>query len=1113
MLPDSKARRMLWNMLDAIYIKGFKTFARPVRMPLEDGITAIVGPNGSGKSNITDAVLFALGEQSPSVLRAGAMSDVVFSGSESLPAAGLAEVTLVLDNSGGRISLPYQEVSISRRITRSGETEYKINGSPARLADVRAVAGEAGIGRHSVLRQGAVGAIVAGGPSACRMALEEAAGLGVYRRRRLAASRRLERADAQLEKSRQLESEISTRLRQIEREAAAAREYRNLESRYRRLSLAHLYRVASQGLEGRRRKLEDLESQVRELENQEKTLGQEQDQTGLKLRKIEGELQACEQILEAMEDGAERLRTETLRADRMLLQLGGGRDRKKERAREISRLENELQKIVGTLEAMEQEVRRLEEERSAGRENLTRCEQAAREAREEETDLKRRKARLLVELERLRASLDQDGSWEDEARALSDEDLEQLAAVAAGKTGAVSSGLREVSDALCERLKRHRRVVERSSTEVNRRRGALAALRGDVESRIRFLQDNERDDGPGVRLREVIQAQPGYEAAVDAALKELGDGVLAEDLGEGVRLVSGTQRVAVRLDAQRMEESRTPPGKPLADCVKVTDERYADAVERILCGTYVIEDPARISLDNGYIAVTRRGLRLTRASVSREDGAGDFVRKARLSAEKRRIEDLERGPGIILDELETTISKISERVGGLSTGAEDIRSCVERLHRAYRLLAVQARSRQSRAKNARESLLRNRERSERLKQMISTSEKKLREIESSEKRAEEKVSETSVALESAREKLQRMDQRLSRLREDVARGRDRRDRISMALERGKKLSSAANEREEQLVGRAERVCERLSAALGVRRDDLRRSRGSLNEARLKLSRKQNAQATQAAELAGELARARAECKNLQERLERAEQAAVGAGREIEDEWGATIEEAKKVAEDLAGADVEAERQQLARQLKRFGDVNLLAISQEDELRQRHDFISSQRADAEEASTELNRIIQEIDREIESRFAQTFEQVRRSFGEMVPRMMEGARGELELSEEGVEIGIRLGRRGSRPLRVLSGGERALLALSFLFSIFLGRLERGAGWFCMLDEAEAALDDLNLARFLSVVDSYRAEGQFLLVTHQKRTMASADVLYGVTVDASGATTVVSKRLQGE
>jgi chromosome segregation protein len=233
---------------------------------------------------------------------------------------------------------------------------------------------------------------------------------------------------------------------------------------------------------------------------------------------------------------------------------------------------------------------------------------------------------------------------------------------------------------------------------------------------------------------------------------------------------------------------------------------------------------------------------------------------------------------------------------------------------------------------------------------------------------------------------------------------------------------------------------------------------------------------------------------------------------MESEWGATLEAARREAERHP-PDTAEERGRLARKLKRFGDVNLLALSQEQELRERYQLIAGQRADAEAAATELNRIILSIDREIEARFSETFGRVRGAFGEMVPRMMEGASGVLELSEEGVEVGLRLGRRGWKPLRVLSGGERALLALSFLFSVFLSRPGGDSGAFCVLDEAEAALDDLNLARFLAVVDSHRAGGQYLLVTHQKRTMAAADVLYGVVQDAAGATTVVSKRMQGE
>jgi chromosome segregation protein len=315
-----------------------------------------------------------------------------------------------------------------------------------------------------------------------------------------------------------------------------------------------------------------------------------------------------------------------------------------------------------------------------------------------------------------------------------------------------------------------------------------------------------------------------------------------------------------------------------------------------------------------------------------------------------------------------------------------------------------------------------------------------------------------------------------------------------------------------LAARAARAATRLVTTVRRRRNALRRLRGETAEAHRRVSAERTTISRKTVELAGKLATTRAQAERLAEEVCRAETAAAEAGEEIQAEWGTTLDAARHEAEKH-GESTDGERITLARRLKRFGDVNLLALSQEEGLRERHQFISAQRADAEAAANELNRIIQSVDREIEVRFSETFRRVKDAFGEMVPRMLEGSSGVLELSEDGVEIGLRLGRKGWRPLRVLSGGERALLALSFLFSVFLSRTGEDSGAFCVLDEAEAALDDLNLARFLSVVDSHRANGQYLLVTHQKRTMAAADVLYGVIQDASGATTVVSKRLQGE
>src|SRR3954470_18570469 len=279
-------------------------------MPLAGGVTAIVGPNGSGKSNITDAILFALGEGSPSILRAGLMNDLIFSGSDSLPAVGAAEVTLVVDNASGTISLPYEEVLLTRRISRSGETEHRINGVRARLTDVRSVAGEAGLGRHSILRQGAVDAIVSGGAAACRTALEEAAGLGVFRRRRFAASRKLERAATQLESSRRLEEELSTQLQRIEAEAVAAREYRELEARYRELSLAHLYRIATQDLTEARKSVADLEERVSVIGTRQESLHEERRQLETEEKEFESRVRAAEEAIRGIEDGSETLHVE-----------------------------------------------------------------------------------------------------------------------------------------------------------------------------------------------------------------------------------------------------------------------------------------------------------------------------------------------------------------------------------------------------------------------------------------------------------------------------------------------------------------------------------------------------------------------------------------------------------------------------------------------------------------------------------------------------------------------------------------------------------------------------------------------------------------------------------
>ncbi len=1117
-------------MLSAIYIKGFKTFARPVRMPLSGGVTAIVGPNGSGKSNITDALLFALGEGSPSILRAGLMNDLIFSGSNSLPPASIAEVTLVLDNAKGDISLPYEEVSLTRRISRGGETEYRINGTRARLTDIRTIAGEVGLGRHSVLRQGAVDAIVSGGAAACRNALEEAAGLGVFRRRRLAAARKLERAADRLHSSRRLEAELSAQLRRIETEAVAAREYRELETRYRELSLAYLFRVATRDLDDVRQRLAHLESSASALSARQKSLREEGRRLGDEEKKIEGRVRAAEEAIRGLENGEEDLRAQALLAERTLLRLEGTLDRGTDRLRLVSRLQAELDGTNSKIRHLEEMIRGLEEEHSRSKEAFRRAEELVAWGRAEHAAAAERQTRLSGKLRELRERREGVITRLRDADVLGGEELTRLEELGEELGTSYSpEGLRERSAALLDRLEQVRGAVAGRADEANRRRGVLAALVGRTEAEIRALRTvGENGNGNGKRLYEVLRPHPGYEAAVEAALGDLAGGVLVDTLGEGMRFLLGgesVERVVVRLDAEGLPKNGTPPGKPLLDCVEILDASYSEALERLLDGAYVLERAEPAAPKSGYdVAVTRAGLRFTRTSASRCTRDGDFARQVRIGQEEERLNELNGRLGDRLYDLQEATLSASERLDEQTARVEALASLSARTVRIARLLASETGRRARKASIAGERRTVDKAQVQKIESETSKIEDELCETRGDEERAKEKLNYAHSDVELKYAASRETAGSLAHARTELRSAREHQARVSRLLANleGRVSNAGTTARLPKLAHRLVEHGRRLDEAARVRLVRLRLSRSETAGLQARAAERRAALAREAGDLTGELARATSEATALRGELSRAEEAVGAAETEIYEEWGATLEIARAADQALretpqAGGDLERQRHSLARKLKNFGDVNLLAISQEGALRERHEFVSAQRADAEAAATEIERIIQSVDGEIEARFAATFREVRRTFREIVPRMLEGAEGELELSEEGVEVGLKLRGRGWRPLRVLSGGERSLLALSFLFSIFLGRFGVSsadrAEVFCMLDEAEAALDDINLARFLAVVDSYRAHGQFLLVTHQKRTMAAADVLYGVTPDASGATVVVSKRLTGD
>ena len=526
---------------------------------------------------------------------------------------------------------------------------------------------------------------------------------------------------------------------------------------------------------------------------------------------------------------------------------------------------------------------------------------------------------------------------------------------------------------------------------------------------------------------------PGYEVAVEAALGEYGAGVLAENLDEGMKLLSHAEPVAVRLDARAMAANGNVPGKPLAECVEVTDGRYAEAVQRLLTGIYVVERPGDGANANGYVAVTRDGFRLTRTGVSLRPGSGNFAREARLAAWTEYLEALKNGPGGLLYDLrEERIGRVGPP-GLAGRDGQDLSSSAGRAARARALISREARRRKSRRGDLSQGSSGSRA------EVRGPLARSLREGTRAghgygrprSARATTLASATAAA--DAARVAPDADRRASELRATLAAGKKRQAEISRRLER---TSPAEIDLTSPSRPRASRACGDLRQGQGAE-ERAAEGQGRGADARREISNQRTTfragPSSSPANWQPPARRPSASPRRYRGPRPRPPKPA----RRYSPSGGHPGDRPASKPEST-GENTDKERHALARRLKRFGDVNLLAVSQEEGLRERHRFVSSQRADAEAAASELNRIIQSVDGEIESRFSETFGRVREAFGEMVPRMIAGSSGVLELSEEGVEIGLRLGEEGLASIAcAVRGSGRCSRSLSCSASSSAGR----------------------------------------------------------------------------
>jgi chromosome segregation protein len=1163
--------------LRSLRLRGFKSFPDPVEIRLEPGVAVVVGPNGSGKSNVADAIVWAAGSLTPSELRAEKPDDVLFAGGGDRKAVDACEVELVFDNEdGGLADLDFAEVSIVRRLARGGEGQYLVNRAPVRRTDLVELLADVGLGgaMHSIVSQGKVDAMLASKPEDRRALIEEAAGLGKFKRRRHRAELKLARVATQVERARDVEDEVRKRLRPLALQATAAERAEKLRHQIARLRARvadlDLAAIAERRAEAddrraaaalaRRAAAERLQALLEERRRAEEELG---DAAGRREAAV-GSLYRLRSATERLELRRESAAAVAARAHAELGELRRAGETRDDAA--IAALEEAFAAAAARSRDAARASGAAAERARIAHERLVAAETAlagAAEARLEEL----RSRREAAERELAAAAGERQGAGRTLLRLASARERlavrRESATVLAGRLRAEAAD----AEAIARSAAPDPAELERAANEAAAVARLAATERDDLSERARAARERvaalerslaEREGiAPAARaLAEagerlalsLVEAEPGAERAVAAALGARASALVADDPGAGLALLErargaglGSLTVLVGADPQALVASL--PVVPLGDLLAqhapaVTTEGFGydpgrgelwfagETAEAVL-----LEQEARRraladeadELDGRAEAAARAAEEAAERAAAAETAYAEVAHlrgrrvdpdlAARLAARAAAVADtiaaavdtaarLEAPLRARLDDSSHGAGDLGERLRALGADEADARrAAADAGARAQAAAVVVARlggSERPVQPSAEADL----------DELARTAAALLAE---SEHRAHEAASAADAARVAEAALAERSPRSPSLDPGVVAAVAEGAERLAAVLA---DAAAAAARFEAPLQARVDAGAARTGELAG----ELRR----LGAAEVEERRRAEEAAERAAAVDVELARLDGEAAEAtRRRTEAASAASVQPVRDGGPGNGVPVNREVPPAElELLGDDrdeLAAKAERLERRREELGKVNPLAKEEYETEKERLDELAAQREDLERSLAELQALRDELAETVARRFDETFAAVARNFEDVATTLFPGGEGRLRLvegedgeeGEPGVEVELRpAGKRVTR-LSLLSGGEKALGAISFLFALFLAR----PCPFYLLDEVEAALDDANIARFVELLRRYADRAQFVVITHQKRTMEAADVLYGVTMGTDGVSEIVSRRLPRE
>lgn len=1174
--------------LKSIEVQGFKSFANKILFEFHNGITGIVGPNGSGKSNVADAVRWVLGEQRAKQLRGGNMQDVIFSGTENRKPLSYASVAITLDNSDHQLAVDYQEVTVTRKLYRSGESEYLINGISCRLKDVNELFYDTGIGKegYSIIGQGQIDKILSGRPEERRELFDEAAGIVKFKRRKSMSVKKLEDERQNLVRVNDILTELEKQVGPLKHQSEVAREYLKKKEELKVLDI-NIFLMETEKLRG----------DIKVLEQKLAIAKEEQEKADTAFEKAKAEYERLEEEQEKADLHIEKLRTRKNETSLLRQQMENQIALLQEQIRSIqSNEEYYLQRLASIME----EEKRKEGEKSAclsEKESLwqelsqKKSAQETIQARQEEIQMqmmqmeKKLEEKKAAQMEMLggrvstKAKIQHFDTLMEQIRVRKSEihkrliEQQQEIEVQDQFLLRYEEELKETSEKigiLLQEQKTWEEQIEKLQTEISEKTRQVQIGQNAYHresSRLESLRNiTERYDGYGNSIRrvmeqknkmsgllgvvaDIIKVEKTYETAIETALGGSIQNIVTEDENTAKEMIAFLKKnrygraTFLPLTSLRQGGEFKPATAlceegviGIASTLVKTEKRYEGLARNLLGRTLVVK-----SIDNG-IALARKynqSIRIVtlEGELINPGGAmtgGAFKNASNLLGRRREIEEFEKTVAQLkkeLQEAERALSSAKEERAGYYRNLDESQQNLQELYveqNTAKMNYDRVKAKKEEVAGTIEEILKEgRELDERNKEFLENQDSIQEELEISrqmeirlaeesatlqrqleeEKETESEVSKDAEQLHlfcaSLEQKCDFIAENLHRIEEEMTRFVKERENLTKEKENAKGEMAEKQVRIAEVQETIEETS-KITGEIDQEILDSMKEREKMSIAHKKMLKEREDLSKQISDLDREIYRLESQKKSSEDVMEKQMDY-------MWEEYEITFNNARDLKDETLGelSSMKKQISTLRQDIRRLGNVNVNAIEDYKEVSERYEFMSTQQKDLVEAEATLMQIIAELDEAMRKQFTEQFEKIRIEYDKVFKQLFGGGKGTLELQEDEdiLETGIRIiaqppGKKLQNMMQ-LSGGEKALAAISLLFAI--QNLKPSP--FCLLDEIEAALDDSNVGRFAQYLHKLTKNTQFIVITHRRGTMTAADRLYGITMQEKGISTLVS------